>query len=96
MLDWQSFDIDGFSFVGDEDEVFSDEYEDYLDDGAEIDEDENVFTEEDKETIRDAFMLFDADGNGTICINELEQLLAALGQSPTEAQVNGIEDCYFL
>ena len=36
---------------------------------------------------REAFQLFDKDGGGTISIKELKQVFEALGQSPTEAEV---------
>ena len=36
---------------------------------------------------REAFQLFDKDAGGTISIKELKQVFEALGQSPTEAEV---------
>lgn len=38
--------------------------------------------------MREAFVLFDKDKNGTICSKELGTLLRTLGYNPTEAQVN--------
>ena len=49
-----------------------------------------MFSEEDKETIRNAFYLFDRDGNGTISADELGTLLRTLGQEPSEAEVEEI------
>ena len=48
---------------------------------------EEEFTEADRETVRNAFHLFDTVGNGKISVDELGNLLRALGQNPTEEQV---------
>ena len=48
---------------------------------------EEEFTEADRETVRKAFHLFDTVGNGKISVDELGNLLRALGQNPTEEQV---------
>ena len=39
---------------------------------------------------REAFKLFDKDGNGTIELDELRQVMCSLGQSPTESELNQI------
>lgn len=44
-------------------------------------------TEEEIEEFKEAFLLFDKDGNGTISTKELGIAMRALGQNPTE-QVN--------
>ena len=36
---------------------------------------------------KEAFSLFDKDGNGTISTKELGTVLRSLGQNPTEAEV---------
>ena len=45
------------------------------------------FTQQDRETVRNAFHIFDTDGDGKISVDELGTLLRALGQNPTEEQV---------
>ena len=47
-----------------------------------------AFSKEDKEMLRSAFSLFDLDGNGVICNEELGTLLRALGQDPSEEELN--------
>ena len=39
---------------------------------------------------REAFKLFDKDGNGTIELDELRQVMCSLGQTPTESELNQI------
>lgn len=46
-----------------------------------------AFSEEDKAMLRSAFSLFDLDGNGVICNEELGTLLRALGQDPSEEEL---------
>jgi hypothetical protein len=38
--------------------------------------------------MRTAFKLFDLDGNGVICAKELGTLLRALGQNPTDDELD--------
>lgn len=40
--------------------------------------------------IKECFLLFDKDGDGKISCEELGTLIRALGQTPTEAEVNEI------
>ncbi|CAD5120148.1 DgyrCDS8724 [Dimorphilus gyrociliatus] len=47
-------------------------------------------TEEQIELIKDMFMVFDQDGDETITIKELGTVMRALGQHPTEAELNAI------
>lgn len=49
-----------------------------------------VLTEERMMEYREAFKLFDKDGNGTIELDELRQVMCSLGQSPTESELNQI------
>lgn len=42
----------------------------------------NYFTE-----FKEAFSLFDKDGDGTICSKELGTVMRSLGQNPTEAEL---------
>uniref|UniRef100_A0A1I7U3B3 Calmodulin-like protein n=2 Tax=Caenorhabditis tropicalis TaxID=1561998 RepID=A0A1I7U3B3_9PELO len=44
-------------------------------------------TEEEIHEFKEAFLLFDKDGNGTISIKELGVAMRALGQNPTEQQM---------
>ncbi|KAK6746969.1 hypothetical protein RB195_000301 [Necator americanus] len=44
-------------------------------------------TEEEIEEFKEAFLLFDKDGNGTISTKELGIAMRALGQNPTEQKV---------
>ncbi|KAE9413393.1 hypothetical protein Angca_009349, partial [Angiostrongylus cantonensis] len=43
--------------------------------------------EEEIDQFKEAFLLFDKDGNGTISIKELGIAMRALGQNPTEQQI---------
>lgn len=47
-------------------------------------------TEEEIADFKEAFSLFDKDGDGTISTKELETIMNALGQSPTEAELQDI------
>ncbi|CAI2377112.1 unnamed protein product [Moneuplotes crassus] len=40
------------------------------------------------EEFKEAFSLFDKDGDGTVDTNELGQVMRTLGQNPTEAELN--------
>ena len=44
--------------------------------------------EDQMEEFKQAFALFDKDGNGHVDANELGQVLASLGQIPTEDEIN--------
>jgi len=41
---------------------------------------------------KEVFKIFDADGNGTICITELGIVMRALGQTPTDQELKEIMD----
>ena len=56
--------------------------------GEEECEDDAGFCDLDRETVRNAFHIFDTDGNGVISSDELGNLLRTLGQEPTEAHIN--------
>uniref|UniRef100_A0A0K0DNN2 Calmodulin n=1 Tax=Angiostrongylus cantonensis TaxID=6313 RepID=A0A0K0DNN2_ANGCA len=43
--------------------------------------------EEEIDQFKEAFLLFDKDGNGTISTKELGVAMRALGQNPTEQQI---------
>ncbi|KIH53430.1 EF hand, partial [Ancylostoma duodenale] len=45
-----------------------------------------TLTEEEIEEFKEAFLLFDKDGNGTISTKELGIAMRALGQNPTEQE----------
>ena len=47
----------------------------------------NQVTEEQKAEFKEAFSVFDNDGDGTITIEELGTVLRMLGQTPTEAEL---------
>ena len=50
--------------------------------------DDAGFCDLDRETVRNAFHLFDTDNNGVISSDELGNLLRTLGQDPTESHIN--------
>ena len=58
-------------------------------------------TEEQIAEFKEAFSLFDKDGDGTITTKELGTVMRSLGQNPTEAELQGkthptlIEKCQF-
>ena len=54
-----------------------------------------LMTEEQIAELREAFSLFDKDGDGTITTRELGTVMRSLGQNPTETelQVRGIKAC---
>ena len=48
-------------------------------------------TEEQIAEFKEAFSLFDKDGDGTITTKELGTVMRSLGQNPTEAELQGRE-----
>lgn len=44
--------------------------------------------DEDLETLRETFNLFDKNGNGSICKEELGTLLRAVGENPTQKEID--------
>ncbi|KAJ7331639.1 Calmodulin-2 [Desmophyllum pertusum] len=48
------------------------------------------FTEEQVAEFKEAFQIFDKDSGGTISIKELKQVFEALGQHPTEEEVQSM------
>ena len=58
-------------------------------------------TEEQIAEFKEAFSLFDKDGDGTITTKELGTVMRSLGQNPTEAELQGnyeilLLDSYFI
>ena len=45
---------------------------------------------EEVEQYREAFSLFDKNGDGTVSTNELGTIMRSLGQTPTEAELRDI------
>ena len=48
---------------------------------------DNKLTEEQIAEFKEAFSLFDKDGNGTINTKELGSVMASVGQKPTDAEL---------
>ena len=44
-------------------------------------------TEEEIEEFKEAFSLFDKDGDGSITTKELQTVMRSLGQNPTESEL---------
>ncbi len=44
-------------------------------------------TEEQVAEFREAFLLFDKDGDGTVTTKELGTVMRSLGQNPTETEI---------
>ena len=48
------------------------------------------------EELKEAFQIFDQDGDGVICTNQLGPLMRSLGQNPSEAEIqdfmNGLDN----
>lgn len=60
----------------------------YDEDGEEeVDIDDRLYTDDDKEILRDTFAQFDTDNSGFITPEDLGTLLKSLGQDPTEEQM---------
>ena len=52
-------------------------------------------TEEQIEEFKEAFSLFDKDGDGTITTKELQTVMRSLGQNPTESELQVGENGYY-
>jgi len=52
----------------------------------------NSLTEEQTAEFREAFSLFDRDGDGSITTKELATVIRSLGQNPTEAEIQDMID----
>ncbi|XP_066336426.1 calmodulin-like isoform X2 [Miscanthus floridulus] len=57
-----------------------------------MEEVEQTLTKKQIEEFREAFSLFDKDGDGTITTKELGTVMRSLGQSPTEEELQGMVD----
>jgi len=57
------------------------------DEEEEEDIDDRLYTDDDKEILRDAFAQFDTDNSGFITPEDLGTLLKSLGQNPTDEQM---------
>ncbi|XP_062197463.1 uncharacterized protein LOC133900370 [Phragmites australis] len=57
-----------------------------------MDEVEQQLSKEQIDEFREAFSLFDKDGDGTITTKELGTVMRSLGQSPTEAELQDMVD----
>ncbi|XP_062203323.1 uncharacterized protein LOC133905527 [Phragmites australis] len=57
-----------------------------------MDEVELQLSKEQIDEFREAFSLFDKDGDGTITTKELGTVMRSLGQSPTEAELQDMVD----
>jgi calmodulin len=51
---------------------------------------EGEFTKEQIDEFKEAFTVFDKDGDGTITVKELETVMRSLEQNPTEAELQDI------
>lgn len=49
---------------------------------------------EEIDEFREAFMMFDKDGNGTISTKELGVAMRSLGQNPTEQEILEVTKCH--
>ena len=49
-----------------------------------------TLSEEQVAEFKEAFSLFDKDGDGTITTKELGTVMRSLGQNPTEAELQGV------
>jgi len=47
-------------------------------------------TKSEADELKDAFSLFDKDGSGTICMTELGSVMRAVGQNPTQQELEDI------
>jgi calmodulin len=54
--------------------------------------DKNEFSDEEIKLFREAFSLFDKDGDGTITTKELATVMRTLGQNPTEIELQDMVD----
>ncbi|XP_070538787.1 calmodulin-like isoform X1 [Ptychodera flava] len=60
------------------------------DDHADAAEEEVELTDEQRDDLKEAFTLFDKDGDGNITVKELGIVMRSLGQYPTEAELQDI------
>ncbi|KAK6505818.1 hypothetical protein TWF481_007709 [Arthrobotrys musiformis] len=50
----------------------------------------HLLSQEEVQTFKDAFKIFDKDGNGEISIDELGDVMKSLGQYPTDSELRDI------